>query len=74
MQVQRALSDGQGLGAVDRELLGPQVSMERNDGFVLEGLRLRANLNTKPGEGNQEMGRQSYERKFSKAVTHLRHL
>ena len=44
VQVQRALPDGQGLGAVDGELRGPQVPVERNEGFVLEGRGLRANL------------------------------
>lgn len=44
MQVQNSLSDTQRLGSIDRKFRWAQVSMERDDGFVLEGCPLLADL------------------------------
>ena len=44
MQVQHPLPDGQGLGPVHRQLRGAQVSMQGDDGPVLERRPLLADL------------------------------
>lgn len=44
MQIQHPLSDSQGFGAIDRKFCRTQVSMQCDDGLVLEGRLLCSDL------------------------------
>ncbi len=44
MQIQHPLSDSQGLGAIDRKFCRTQVSMQCDDGLMLEGGLLCSDL------------------------------